>query len=93
MFDHSKIDFKVEKFPLINQWPKEVGFGIPDIKSEEISSHIGVGLRRTDTKEPIGIVSDEYKPVQYMEIVSHVEKALTLVRSGHGRYRVYHQCP
>jgi hypothetical protein len=80
MFDHDKIDFKVEKFPLINQWPKEVGFGIPDIKSEEISSHIGVGLRRTDTKEPIGIVSDEYKPVQYMEIVSHVEKALTIAQ-------------
>jgi len=76
MFDHDRINFKVEKFPLINQWPKEVGFGIPDIKSEEISSHIGVGLRRTDTKEPIGVVSDEYFPVQYAEIVDGVEQAL-----------------
>jgi hypothetical protein len=76
MFDHSRIDFKVEKFPLINQWSEGIGLGIPDIKSDTVPSNIGVGLRRTDTKEPIGIVSDEYKPVQYMEIVSHVEEAL-----------------
>ena len=76
MFDHSRIDFKVEKFPLINQWSEGIGLGIPDIKSDTVPSNIGVGLRRTDTKEPIGIVSDEYEPVQYMEIVSHVEEAL-----------------
>ena len=75
MFDHSKIDFKVEKFPLINEW-NAGEIGMPYRKADEVPSHIGVGLRRTDTKEPIGIVSDEYKPVQYMEIVSHVEEAL-----------------
>ena len=75
MFDHSKIDFKVEKFPLINKWEEGV---VPDIRDwhNTIPSHIGVGLRRTDTKEPIGIVSDEYFPVQYAEIVDGVEQAL-----------------
>ena len=75
MFDHSKIDFKVEKFPLMHRWEPD-NLSIPVIKSAEIPSEIGVGLRRTDTKEPIGIVSDEYFPVQYAEIVDGVEQAL-----------------
>ena len=65
MFDHSKIDFKVEKFPLINEWRTERDEDLVTyLKAEEIPSSIGVGLRRVDTKEPIGIVSDEYFPVQ-----------------------------
>ena len=76
MFDHDRINFKVEKFPLVNEWQEGIGFGIPDVKSEKIPSSIGVGLRRVDTKEPIGIVSDEYFPVQYAEIVDGVEQAL-----------------
>ena len=77
MFNHDKIDFKVEKFPLINEWQEETVLGMdPDIRAEEVPSSIGVGLRRTDTKEPIGIVSDEYFPVQYAEIVDGVEQAL-----------------
>ena len=75
MFDHSKIDFKVEKFSLMHQWEPD-NLSIPVIKSAKIPSEIGVGLRRTDTKEPIGIVSDEYFPVQYAEIVDGVEQAL-----------------
>ena len=75
MFDHSKIDFKVEKFPLINEWQAGEDL-VPYTKAEEIPSSIGVGLRRVDTKEPIGIVSDEYFPVQYAEIVNGVEQAL-----------------
>ena len=81
MFDHDRINFKVEKFPLINQWSEgELNLlsGIPDVKAEEVPSSIGVGLRRVDTKEPLGIVSDEYFPVQYTEIVDGVEKALRL---------------
>ena len=75
MFNHDAIDFKVEKFPLINEWKAGEDL-VPYTKAEEIPSHIGVGLRRTDTKEPIGIVSDEYFPVQYAEIVDGVEQAL-----------------
>ena len=75
MFDHSKIDFKVEKFPLINEWKAGEGL-VPYTKAEEIPSNIGVGLRRVDTKDPIGIVSDDYFPVQYAEIVNGVEQAL-----------------
>ena len=79
MFNHDRINFKVEKFPLINQWSEgglNLVSGIPDIKTEKIPSNIGVGLRRVDTKEPIGIVSDDYFPVQYAEIVDGVEQAL-----------------
>jgi hypothetical protein len=78
MFDHSKIDFKVEKFPLINQW-KELHTFKGDVhynKEQEVPFNIGIGLRRVDTKTPIGIVSDEYFPVQYAEIVDGVEQAL-----------------
>jgi len=79
MFDHNKIDFKVEKFPLINEWkvgPNEKTLEGAYIKAEEIPSSIGMGIRRKDTKEPLGIVSDEYFPVQYAEIVDGVEQAL-----------------
>ena len=77
MFDHDRIDFKVEKFPLINEWQEGTVLGMdPDIRAEKIPSRIGVGLRRVDTKEPIGIVSDDYFPVQYAEIVDGVEQAL-----------------
>ena len=58
MFDHSKIDFEVEKFPLINEWQAGEG-NQPYTKAEEIPSSIGMGIRRKDTKEPLGIVSDE----------------------------------
>jgi len=75
MFNHDKIDFKVEKFPLINEWQAGEDL-VPYTKAEKIPSSIGVGLRRVDTKEPIGIVSDEYFPVQYAEIVDGVEQAL-----------------
>ena len=34
MFDHDRINFKVEKFPLVNEWQEGIGFGIPDVKSE-----------------------------------------------------------
>ena len=79
MFNHDRINFKVEKFPLINQWSEgglNLVSGIPDIKAAEIPSNIGVGLRRVDNKAPIAIVSDEYFPVQYAEIVDGVEQAL-----------------
>ena len=78
MFDHSKIDFKVEKFPLINEWQEKIytlSFS-SHTKARKIPSSIGVGLRRTDTKEPIGIVSDAYQTVQYLDIVDGVEQAL-----------------
>ena len=64
MFDHDKIDFEVEKFHLNT----EEGYPIlPDI---------GVGLRRTDNKAPLAIVSDTYEIVQYKDIVDGVESAL-----------------
>jgi hypothetical protein len=76
MFDHSKIDFKVEKFPLFQEFNQEHDDGSKEEVIAEIQPEIGVGLRREDTKEPIGIVSDEYFPVQYAEIVNGVEQAL-----------------
>jgi len=75
MFNHDKIDFKVEKFPLINEWQAGEDL-VPYTKAEQVPSNIGVGLRRVDNKAPIAIVSDEYFPVQYAEIVDGVEQAL-----------------
>lgn len=46
MFDHDKINFEVEKFPLMNEW--QAGY----TKSEKIPHNIGMGIRRKDTKEP-----------------------------------------
>jgi len=72
MFDHDKINFEVEKFPLVNQWTEELGYH----KEDTIPKSIGMGIRRKDTKEPLGIVSQDYFPVQYREIVDGVEQAL-----------------
>tara|TARA_R100000008_G_C3577725_1_gene166322 strand:- start:375 stop:1298 length:924 start_codon:yes stop_codon:yes gene_type:complete len=74
MFDHDKLNFEVEKFPLqvINESVDGTTF------CEEVASDIGVGLRRKDTREPIAIVSNSYEPVQYLEIVENIEQALTI---------------
>ena len=66
MFDHNVIDFTVEKFHLDSQ----EGYSVP--------SEIGMGLRRTDNKQPLAIVSDAYEPVQYQDIVTGVEAALNM---------------
>ena len=77
MFNHEVLDFKVEKFPLLSQCDLD-GSGFDSIST--IPSSIGVGIRRVDTKQPLGIVSDQYEVVQYMDIVSGVEEAIG--RSG-----------
>ena len=64
MFNHDVIDFEVEKFHLNTEE------GYP------ISPEVGVGIRRTDNKVPLSIVSEAYEPVQYKNIVTSVEQAL-----------------
>ena len=66
MFDHSLIDFNVEKFHLNTEE------GYP------ISPEVGMGLRRIDNKAPLAIVSEAYEPVQYLDIVTGVEEALDI---------------
>ncbi len=66
MFDHSKIDFQVEKFPL---WSMD---------QVQVPTNVGVGIRRTDNRLPLAVVSEEYEPVQYRDIVNGVEEALNL---------------
>tara|TARA_R110002153_G_scaffold223455_1_gene375965 strand:+ start:1590 stop:2483 length:894 start_codon:yes stop_codon:yes gene_type:complete len=68
MFDHSKIDFQVEKFSL------QARDGVP------VPLNVGVGLRRKDNQQALAVVSEEYEPVQYNEIVSGVEEALAFAR-------------
>ena len=68
MFDHDKIDFEVEKFNLASYTDGFVA----------IPSHIGVGLRRKDTRDTLAIVSDAYEPVQYKDIVTGVQEAIGL---------------
>ena len=75
MFDHNQLAFEVEKFPLINEY--QSGFMT---EQSPIPSNIGVGIRRVDNKQPLGIVSDKYEVVQYMDIVDGVEQAIA--RSG-----------
>ena len=74
MFEHNLLDFEVEKFPLLSQCDLD-GSGFDSIST--VPSNIGVGLRRKDTKQPLGIVSENYEIVQYMDIVDGVEQAIT----------------
>lgn len=48
-------------------------FNIPDVPKE-----LGKVLKRTDTGKPLAIVSKDYTPVQYIDIVDHIEDALTI---------------
>ena len=75
MFNHEALDFEVEKFNLFH-------FGEKGHTHSQYRVHesIGVGIRRKDTKQALGIVSDQYEIVQYMDIVDGVEQAIT--RSG-----------
>ena len=75
MFNHEALDFEVEKFDLFH-------FGEKGHTHSQYRVHesIGVGIRRKDTKQALGIVSDQYEIVQYMDIVDGVEQAIT--RSG-----------
>ena len=75
MFEHNLLDFEVEKFNLFHFG--EEGHTHSQYK---VPSSIGVGIRRKDTKQPLGIVSENYEIVQYMDIVDGVEQAIT--RSG-----------
>ena len=72
MFNHEALDFKVEKFNLFH-----FGEGGHTHSQYRVPSSIGVGLRRKDTKQPLGIVSENYEIVQYMDIVDGVEQAIT----------------
>ena len=71
MFDHDKIIFEVEKFNLA---PYTGGWSGADA----IPSDIGVGLRRTDTKQTLSIVSEAYEPVQYITWSNAVQEAIGL---------------
>jgi len=68
MFNHDVLNFNVEKFSLA---PFTGARG-------RIDPSLGVGLRRTDSGEPIAIVSDSYEPVQYLDIVENLEEAISM---------------
>jgi len=67
LFDHTKLDFEVEKFSLYEAAP-------PLMRS--LPSDIGVGLRRKDNGKPLAIVSEKYEPVQYLDVTTGLEEAL-----------------
>jgi hypothetical protein len=73
MFDHDKLNFRVEKFDLGAFNPNFGG-----IDGGKIDPSLGVGLRRVDTKQPIAIVSDSYEPVQYLDIVENLEESIKM---------------
>jgi PII-like signaling protein len=76
MFDHSQINFNVATEPLFHD-NKEYTPDFGD-RMERLSKDIGVVLKRTDTNEPLAVVSEAYAPVQYDPLVSKVEEALTI---------------
>jgi hypothetical protein len=76
MFDHSQINFNVATESLFHD-NKEYTPNFGD-RMEHLSKDIGVVLKRTDTNEPLAVVSKEYAPVQYDPLVSKVEEALTI---------------
>ena len=73
MFNHDVLNFNVEKFDL---GAFNLNFG--GIDGGKIDPSLGVGLRRTDSKEPIAIVSESYEPVQYLDIVENLEQAISM---------------
>ena len=73
MFNHDALNFNVEKFSLGAFNPNFGG-----VDGGKIDPSLGVGLRRTDTKEPIAIVSDSYEPVQYLNIVENLEQSIAM---------------
>jgi hypothetical protein len=72
MFNHDVLNFRVEKFSL-------GAFNLPhEGTGGMIDPSLGVGLRRTDTGEPIAIVSDAYEPVQYLDLVENLEQSIAM---------------
>ena len=73
MFNHDVLNFNVEKFSLGAFNPNFGG-----VDGGEIHPSLGVGLRRTDSGEPIAIVSDAYEPVQYLDLVENLEQSIAM---------------
>jgi len=73
MFNHDVLNFRVEKFDLGAFNPNFGG-----IDGGKIDPSLGVGLRRTDSGEPIAIVSDAYEPVQYLDLVENLEQSIAM---------------
>jgi len=73
MFNHDVLNFNVEKFDLGTFNPE-----FYSIHGGRIDPSLGVGLRRTDSKVPIAIVSESYEPVQYLDIVENLEQAISM---------------
>ena len=67
LFDHTKLNFEVEKFSLYEAAP-------PLMRS--LPKDIGVGLRRKDNGKPLAIVSERYEPVQYLDVTTGLEEAI-----------------
>jgi hypothetical protein len=73
MFNHDVLNFNVEKFSLGAFNPNFGG-----VDGGRIDPSLGVGLRRTDSGEPIAIVSDAYEPVQYLDLVENLEQSIAM---------------
>jgi len=74
MFNHEVIDFNVKKGPLFydnGEYSPSHGDRMGLLPRD-----IGVVIKRTDTNQPLAVVSEAYEPVQYGRIVHFVEEAL-----------------
>ena len=73
MFNKDVLNFHVEPFHLGAFNPNFGG-----VDGGKIDPKLGMGLRRSDTKEPIAIVSDSYEPVQYLALVENLEQSISM---------------
>ena len=56
----------------------QIEFEVEKFIIPEIPEDLGVGLRRSDTGKVLSIVSKDYTPVQYKDIVTGIEESLLL---------------
>ena len=77
LFDHDKLNFKVEKFPL-HAWDADeyMSTGTWSSGLSAVSPEVGLGLRRTDNKQVLSIVSEERPDHQYLPMVEGMEQGL-----------------
>ena len=81
LFDHDKLNFRVEKIPLFREehstktvFPITYGT-IPD-NCIPTPTRLGMGLQRTDTGEVLSIVSEDRPDHQYLSMVKKIEEGL-----------------
>ena len=54
----------------------KLDFEVDKFKLEDVPIDIGMGIRRKDNGKTLGIVSKNYKPLQYLEATLALEESI-----------------